>query len=119
MVLVSSKPWSGTSSTIGCCKWMHFPDERAEVANMISDLGLRNLIAVAGDAHMVAFDDGSNTDYSVDRFFGAGFPLFQSAPLDKEGSFKGGPYSLGCHINEKQIALRGQLIKFLTWGHVF
>eukprot|EP01051_Picozoa_sp_SAG22_P004852 SAG22_NODE_272_length_13192_cov_311.812495_10_plen_434_part_00 len=64
MVLVSSKPWSGVDSDPDCCKWMHYPDERTAVANMIAANGVDNLVAVAGDAHMLAYDDGSNTDYS-------------------------------------------------------
>ena len=41
---------------------------------------------IAGDAHLVAADDGSNNDYSDNG--GAGFPLFQSAPMDNYGSDK-------------------------------
>lgn len=36
---------------------------------------------------MLAFDDGSNSDYSDDG--GAGFPVMQAAPLDRWGSTKG------------------------------
>ena len=85
----------------GCCKWMNYPEERVEVAEMIKSNGVDNLVAVAGDAHMVAFDDGSNTDFAVEG--GAGFPLLHSAPLAQVGSFKGGPYSTGCHAPEVSI----------------
>lgn len=40
----------------------------------------------SGDAHLLAVDDGSNNDYST--YGGAGFPLFQSAPMDQYGSDK-------------------------------
>jgi hypothetical protein len=46
---------------------------------------------VSGDAHMLAFDDGSHTDYSGSGR--AGFPLLQAAALDRKPSVKGGPYS--------------------------
>lgn len=46
---------------------------------------------VSGDAHMLAYDDGTNTDYS--EAGDAGFPLLHAASLDRIGSIKGGPYS--------------------------
>ena len=48
---------------------------------------------VSGDAHMIAIDDGTNTNYSDTP--GPGFPLFNAAALDRPGSIKGGPYSEG------------------------
>jgi hypothetical protein len=50
-----------------------------------------NLLMVSGDAHMLAYDDGSHTDYS--REGGTGFPLLHAAALDRKPSVKGGPYS--------------------------
>ena len=47
---------------------------------------------------MVAYDDGSNTDYAEGG--GAGIPLMHSAPLHQVGSYKGGPYSEGCYARE-------------------
>ena len=35
---MSSKPWSGEAETGDCCKWMHYADERRELANMIKDV---------------------------------------------------------------------------------
>merc|ERR1712232_1508836 len=55
-----------------------------------------NVIAIAGDAHMLAFDDGTNTDDS-DTSSGQGFPLVHAAPLHNYGSNKGGPFSDGCY----------------------
>jgi hypothetical protein len=51
------------------------------------------LVVVAGDAHMIALDDGTHTDYSTSG--AGGFPLLQAAALDRPGSVKGGPYSGG------------------------
>jgi hypothetical protein len=55
-------------------------------AHQIASLNITNLIMVAGDAHLLAMDDGRNNDYST--YGGAGFPLFQSAPMDQYGSDK-------------------------------
>jgi len=98
MVLVMTKPWSGEVDTEDCCKWWSYPDERREVADMIKNNGVDNLVAVSGDAHMIAYDDGSNTDFASNG--GAGFPVLHSAPLQQTGSFKGGPYSHGCYAPE-------------------
>jgi hypothetical protein len=48
---------------------------------------------ISGDAHMVALDDGTNTNYSTKS--GKGFPLLHAAALDRPGSSRGGPYSHG------------------------
>ncbi len=48
---------------------------------------------VSGDAHMLAVDDGTNSDYSTEG--GEGFPVLHSAALDRPGEIKGGPYSEG------------------------
>ena len=47
---------------------------------------------------MVAYDDGSNTDFAEGG--GAGIPLMHSAPLHQVNSYKGGPYSEGCYARE-------------------
>ena len=94
MVMVSSKPWTGADNKEKCCKWMNYPEERVEVAEMIKAAGATNVIMTAGDAHMVAYDDGSNTDFAAGG--GAGIPLMHSAPLHQVNSYKGGPYSEGC-----------------------
>jgi hypothetical protein len=74
---------------------------------------------VSGDAHMVALDDGSNSDYSDEG--GAGFPVFHAAPLDRPGSIKGGPYSDGAFDDPGQFGLldiadRGDTISVTTTG---
>ena len=48
---------------------------------------------LGGDAHMIAIDDGSNSDYATGG--GAAFPVFHASPLDRSPSIKGGPYSEG------------------------
>ena len=58
---------------------------------MIAELEVDNLFMVSGDAHMLAWDDGTHTDYS-EAGTGA-FPLLHAAALDRKASIKGGPYS--------------------------
>jgi hypothetical protein len=94
VVLVSSVPWiapAGASRD----DWGGFAAERADVANFIAENRIDNLMLLAGDAHMIAIDDGSNSDYSDSG--GGGFPVFQAGALDRPGSVKGGPYSEGTY----------------------
>jgi len=92
VVWVNPVPWIAEARE-GADHWGGFPEERRELADHIADNGIDNLLMVSGDAHMVAIDDGTNTDYSTDG--SAGFPLLHSAALDRPGSVKGGPYSEG------------------------
>jgi phosphodiesterase/alkaline phosphatase D-like protein len=89
----ASTPWIGEAGTSEDT-WAGYPDARRRAADLIAGAGMQDrLVYVAGDAHMVALDDGSHTDYSTDR--AGGFPLLQAAALDRPGSVKGGPYSGG------------------------
>lgn len=76
--------------------WHAYATERRELANFIKDNNIQGLLALSGDAHMLAIDDGSNSDYADGG--GAGFPVFHAAPLDREARVKGGPYSEGTVI---------------------
>jgi hypothetical protein len=71
--------------------WAGFEAERILVADALARYDVDNLLMVSGDAHMLAWDDGTNTDYSTDR--AGGFPLLQAAALDRRPSVKGGPYT--------------------------
>ncbi len=112
MVMVSSKPWTGAENREKCCKWMNYPEERVEVAEMIKAAGATNVIMTAGDAHMVAYDDGSNTDFAAGG--GAGIPLMHSAPLHQVNSYKGGPYSEGCYARE--VTTGEYMAWYMTFG---
>jgi hypothetical protein len=92
VVWVNPIPWVQDASPTAD-GWGAFPTERRLIADTLADAGVRNLVMVSGDAHMVALDDGTNTDYST-RGDG-GFPLLHAAALDRPGSVKGGPYSGG------------------------
>lgn len=83
VVLVSPDPWIAAPSPAGDT-WGGFEAERRVVAGAVARHAPRNLLMLAGDAHMLAFDDGRNT---------GGFPLLHAAALDRPGSVKGGPYS--------------------------
>ncbi len=97
----SATPWSCGSTRCpgsprqpeGSDGWAGNTDERAEIADAIAVAGIDNLVMVSGDAHMVAIDDGTNSDYSAAG--GAGFPVLHTAALDRPGNVKGGPYSEG------------------------
>ena len=92
-VLVSSVPWIGRAGAADDDSWAGHPAERAALSRFIARHRIRRLLMLAGDAHMVAIDDGSHSDYSGSGR--AGFPVFHAAALDRRGSVKGGPYSEG------------------------
>ncbi|HXH23336.1 MAG TPA: alkaline phosphatase D family protein [Dehalococcoidia bacterium] len=100
VVWVSPVPWiSGSSSD----DWSAFASERREIADFIASRGIRNVVMLAGDAHMVALDDGSNSNYAASG--SGGFPVFHAAALDRPGSVKGGPYSHGSFPGAGQFGL--------------
>lgn len=83
-------PWIG-NSTEGGDNWNGYASERGQIADAMAEADVQNLLMLSGDAHMVAFDDGTNSDYSTDKV--GGFPIMHAAPLDRRGNEKGGPYS--------------------------
>lgn len=90
LVWVNPDPWVAPASPSGD-DWGGFAQERRLIADTIVREGVDNLLMVSGDAHMLAFDDGTNTDYSTTQ--AGGFPLLHAAAIDRPGSVKGGPYS--------------------------
>lgn len=101
VVWVNAVPWVDPPNPLADT-WAGWPDDRRRIADAISDAGVDNLVMLAGDAHMVAVDDGTNTDYSTART--GGFPLLHAAALDRPGSEKGGPYSEGAFPGGGQFA---------------
>uniref|UniRef100_A0A6B2L1V1 PhoD-like phosphatase metallophosphatase domain-containing protein n=1 Tax=Arcella intermedia TaxID=1963864 RepID=A0A6B2L1V1_9EUKA len=94
---ISSRPWIGAADPTEDF-WGGYAEQRRNISNYISAHNISNLLLVGGDAHMVAFDDGTHSDYSdLPAGSGAGMPVFQAASLDRRGSTKGGPFSLGCY----------------------
>lgn len=100
VVWLNPVPWVAEENE-GADHWGGFPEERRRIADVIAEHELE-LLMVSGDAHMVAIDDGTNTDYSTAGV--GGFPLIHSAPLDRPGGIKGGPYSEGAIAEPGQYA---------------
>jgi hypothetical protein len=92
VVWVNPDPWIAPAEP-GRDDWGGYADERRRIADTIAEVGTHNLVMLSGDAHMVALDDGTNSDYS--RAGGGGFPVLHAAALDRRGEVKGGPYSEG------------------------
>jgi MFS family permease/3',5'-cyclic AMP phosphodiesterase CpdA len=88
-VVVSPVPWIGGEAD----GWGGYPAERARLSRLVARERITNLLMLAGDAHMLAIDDGSNSDHSGTGR--GGFPVFHAGALDRPGSVKGGPYSEG------------------------
>lgn len=99
-VWVNSLPWVGSTGDDG---WHLYTNERREIADFVSDNGITGLCILSGDAHMLAIDDGTNSDYATGG--GAPMPVFHAAALDRSGSVKGGPYSEGAYSGGGQFGL--------------
>lgn len=98
IVWVNTFPWIGVSGDDG---WHRYTTERREIATFIKDNNINNkLLMIAGDAHMIALDDGRNNQYASGG--GGSFPVVHAAALDSTPSEKGGPYSEGAHKGTSQ-----------------
>lgn len=103
LVWVSSVPWIANDSGAQD-RWSGFASEREQIAGLIDSLGLEDqMVIVSGDAHMAALDDGTNNTYGPGD--GIQVPVVQAAALDRIGSVKGGPYTIGPFPN--RFSLRG------------
>jgi phosphodiesterase/alkaline phosphatase D-like protein len=90
---MSTIPWNGKADE-KADNWAGFPAERTELADFFKAEGLAGRVCVlSGDAHMLAIDDGTNSDFATGG--GMLIPVFQAASLDRKGSEKGGPYTHG------------------------
>ena len=92
VVLVTGLPWIAPERAYAD-HWGGYATERRQLARLIADPAVPPVVLLAGDAHMLALDDGTHNTYGGGR----GFPVFQAAALDQWGSVKGGPYSHGAH----------------------
>ncbi|HEX5983877.1 MAG TPA: alkaline phosphatase D family protein, partial [Solirubrobacterales bacterium] len=118
-VLVSSVPWIERPEA-GVDGWGAYPAERAELSRFIARHRIRRLVMLSGDAHMLAIDDGSHSDYSGSGR--AGFPVMHAAALDRPGSVKGGPYSEGAFPGAGQYGTmrvedEGDRVRVTLVGH--
>ena len=106
VIWVNTVPWIATPGS-GSDNWGAYGREREEIANHIARLGLAGkLLMLSGDAHMVAIDDGTHSNYATLGGRSArGFVVMHAAPLDRKTSVKGGPYSHGVAQRRGQFGL--------------
>lgn len=122
IVWVNSVPWI-TDVEEGADHWGGYDHERRRIADFIAERGIDRLVMLAGDAHMVAVDDGTHSDFSTDGT-GTGFPVLQAAALDRPGSEKGGPYSHGAFPGGGRFGLlevddRGDVVEVTLSGRTW
>ena len=118
VIWMNPSPWIGEANPSGD-GWAGFADERRHIADVLSDNNVDNVLMVSGDAHMLGFDDGSNSGYASDG--SPGFPVFHTAALDRPGNVKGGPYSGGAFPGFGQYGVidvddDGQLVEVRLTG---
>ena len=106
VVWVNTVPWitRRKGNTDG---WERYGQERQRLADLIAGLGLsRRMVMLSGDAHMVAMDDGTNSNYATGAAPGQpAFPVVHAAPMDRTTSEKGGPYTNGVSRRRGQFGL--------------
>jgi hypothetical protein len=102
VVWVNPDPWIAPDEP-GRDDWGGYAAERRTIGDALVAAGVDNLVMVSGDAHMVALDDGTNSDYSTSG--GGGFPVLHAGALDRPGNVKGGPYSDGAYPGGGQFGL--------------
>ena len=117
VVWVNVVPWITKSQPGSEHGWEPFAYERTLLADHIKSAGLVNkFVILSGDGHMVAIDDGTNSDYSSDGKPGEhAFPVMHAGPLDRFPRVKGGPYSHGVAARKSATRLFG-LIKDQQFG---
>lgn len=89
IVWVNPIPWIGNTPD----GWSWYSRERKELADFIAENKIKGLCMLSGDAHMLAIDDGTNTNYAGTQ--GKGFPVMHASSFGSSASVKGGPYSEG------------------------
>ena len=126
IVWVSTKPWNGPNeeptASDPAGPWSTLQSDRTELSNHIlqtlksNNKTTSDFLVVSSDAHMVAFDDGTNTYFGDDPDFNEPFiPVLQSGPLDRFNSIKGGPYSDGCYTtgNKMERSSQYSIVEFV------
>ena len=104
VIWVNTVPWITKRNEAITEGWAPYAAERRTIADAILRLGLTGrLLMLSGDAHMLAIDDGTNSEYAAGAAAGQrGFVVAHAAPLDRWPRLKGGRYSHG------QVASNGQ-----------
>ena len=107
VVLVNGVPWITRNKPGNKHGWEPYSHERTRIADMIEEFDLVDrLVMLSGDGHMVAIDDGTNSNYASDRAPDEpAFPVIHGAPLDRYPRVKGGPYSHGYYAPKRWFPL--------------
>jgi alkaline phosphatase D len=107
VVWVNVVPWITKNARGSDHGWEPYSYERTLIANKIKSLGLVDkIVMLSGDAHMVAIDDGTYSNYASDaQPTERAFPVIHAAPLDRYPRKKGGPYSHGYHAKRRFFGL--------------
>jgi len=96
IVWITSVSFSGNSDD----NWGGYSAERKQIANFFRNNGIKNMMILSGDAHMLAIDNGYHSDFSGKLSRSPHrYPIFQAAALNAPGSFKGGTFTEGVYIN--------------------
>lgn len=124
VVLVNSVPWITKADETTIEGWAPYAEERQRIADMLVRTGVaERMIMLSGDAHQLAFDDGTHSQYSaLHDTPSTGFVVAHAAPLDRWTTQKGGPYSHGTARARGQfgtLAIRdnGQVVEATLEGH--
>lgn len=88
---VSSVSYSGNIAD----NWGGYASTRTQLANFLRDNQIANMFIISGDAHMLAIDNGTHSDFCTGGPNPFQYPILQSAALNNIGSDKGGTYSEG------------------------
>ena len=104
VIWINTVPWITKRNEATIEGWAPYAVERRIIADAIKRHGLtRRLLMLSGDAHMLAIDDGTNSEYATGAASGdRGFVVAHAGPMDRYPRIKGGRYSHG------QIAQNGQ-----------
>lgn len=110
--------WASSVSFAGndTDNWGGFSSEREEIADFLRDNNIKNMMIMCGDAHMIAIDDGTNSDFSTVMPNPNLYPIVQASALNGTGSYKGGTYSEGFFFNPTNTDGQFALIKVTDNG---
>jgi alkaline phosphatase D len=109
-VWVTSLSWNAIGSPEN---WGSQPGERNDLCDFLRDNGIRDLLILCGDAHMLAIDSGANGDFSTGQNDPWKYPVFQAAAINRGGSYKGGTYDQGGYF-PNPTAAHGQFGQVLV-----
>lgn len=102
IVFLPGATWHVAPSA-GSDSWAGYTNERRELSQMFTRFGVNNkLLIVCADAHMLAYDDGTNTKYDPNS--GERGPrLIHCGKVDAGTVNLGGPYTSGIHNESNQM----------------